>query len=124
VFATAVAWPTILLPVEYALISQFLAFNALYFLDSRAARNGWAPEWYPSYRFFLTFIVGASIVVSLIGQGEVFDKHGALPGPTEKLQALKDQDWESLEKAERERLAKIAEEEDSEDSDEEEEEEE
>nr|POE74629.1 hypothetical protein CFP56_37160 [Quercus suber] len=70
VTSTAMAWPTILLPVEYALISQFLVFNFLYYNDSRATKRGWAPPWYAVYRFVLTFIVGASIVVSLIGRGE------------------------------------------------------
>lgn len=37
VAAPAVAWPTLLMPVEYALTTQFLAFVALYFVDSRAA---------------------------------------------------------------------------------------
>ncbi|PQE08559.1 mitochondrial inner membrane 1 protein [Rutstroemia sp. NJR-2017a BBW] len=36
VIAPAVAWPTILMPVEYALITQFTAFTFLYFADARA----------------------------------------------------------------------------------------
>ncbi|EHA20706.1 hypothetical protein CBS63078_2124 [Aspergillus niger] len=71
VIAPAVAWPTLLLPVEYALISQFLAFTFLYYNDARAAASGRAPAWYGMYRFVLTFIVGASIVVSLIGREQI-----------------------------------------------------
>ncbi|KAB8337288.1 hypothetical protein FH972_021589 [Carpinus fangiana] len=76
VLAPAVAWPTILLPVEYALIAQFLAFNLLYAVDSSATVRGWTPAWYSSYRFILTLIVGASIVLSLIGRGQVADRIG------------------------------------------------
>jgi hypothetical protein len=71
VIAPAVAWPTLLLPVEYALISQFLAFTFLYYNDARAAASGRAPAWYGMYRFVLTFIVGASIVASLIGREQI-----------------------------------------------------
>lgn len=71
VIAPAVAWPTLLLPVEYALISQFLAFTFLYYNDARAAAAGRAPAWYGMYRFVLTFIVGASIVASLVGREQI-----------------------------------------------------
>ncbi|RAK97589.1 DUF3429 domain-containing protein [Aspergillus ibericus CBS 121593] len=71
VVAPAVAWPTLLLPVEYALISQFLAFTFLYYNDARAAAHGRAPAWYGMYRFVLTFIVGASIVASLVGREQI-----------------------------------------------------
>ncbi|KAI9852283.1 MAG: hypothetical protein M1838_001171 [Thelocarpon superellum] len=108
VVAPAVAWPTILLPVEYALITQFIAFIFLYFADARAAVRGWAPAWYSTYRFVLTFIVGASLVASLIGRGEIADKMGSLPGPAEKMKALRDQEWENLEKEEEERSAHAA----------------
>ncbi len=96
-----------LLPVEYALIAQFLAFNFLYFADARATVRGWAPAWYTTYRFVLTFIVGASIVVSLIGRGQIADKIGKLPGPADRLKALRDAQMENLEKEERERRARI-----------------
>ncbi|KXT08558.1 hypothetical protein AC579_3728 [Pseudocercospora musae] len=91
VISTALAWPTILLPVEYALISQFLIFNFLYYTDSRASKKGWAPGWYGVYRFVLTFIVGASIVVSLIGRGQVSDRVGRLPGPADRVRQLREQ---------------------------------
>jgi hypothetical protein len=89
VLAPAVAWPTILLPVEYALIAQFLAFNALYYADTRATKKGWAPPWYGTYRFVLTFIVGAAIVVSLVGRGQIHGETQARPmGPAERIQKL------------------------------------
>lgn len=45
VLTPAIAWPTILLPVEYALITQFLAFNLLYAVDSATVTRGWTPPW-------------------------------------------------------------------------------
>ncbi|KAJ5762308.1 uncharacterized protein N7511_005690 [Penicillium nucicola] len=71
IIAPAVAWPTLLFPVEYALISQFLAFTFLYYNDARAAAAGRAPHWYGMYRFVLTFVVGASIVATLIGREQI-----------------------------------------------------
>jgi Mg-chelatase subunit ChlI len=71
VIAPAVAWPTILMPVEYALITQFVAFIFQYFSDARATVRGWLPPWYSTYRFVLTFLAGASIVLSLVGRGQI-----------------------------------------------------
>lgn len=71
VAASIVAWPTLLLPIEYGLTTQFMAFVALYFADSRAATRGWTPKWYGQYRFMLTAIVGLSIFVSLVGRSEI-----------------------------------------------------
>ena len=78
------------MPIEYALITQFLAFNFLYYADSRATMRGWTPQWYGVYRFILTFIVGASIVISLIGRGQIADRIGSLPGPAERIKALRE----------------------------------
>jgi len=74
VIAPAIAWPTVLFPYEYALISQFLAFTYLYYADTSAMTRGWAPPWYGTYRFVLTALSGAAIVISLIGRGEVDDR--------------------------------------------------
>ncbi|KAL8829902.1 MAG: hypothetical protein Q9191_001745 [Dirinaria sp. TL-2023a] len=126
VVAPAVAWPTILFPVEYALISQFLAFTFLYYADARAVVKGWAPQWYSTYRFVLTFVVGTSIVLSLIGRGEIADKISKMPGPADRMKALKDSQLQSFaeeEEAKRQRLAQEEEEEDEEDEDEDEDEE-
>jgi len=108
VIAPAVAWPTMLMPIEYALITQFFAFNFLYFTDARATVRGWCPPWYSTYRFVLTFIVGASIVLSLVGRGQIADKSHSLPGPAQKMQELRDSQWENLEKEEKERRAQMA----------------
>lgn len=37
------------------------------------------------YRFVLTFIVGASIVVSLIGRGEIAEDKNKIPGAQERM---------------------------------------
>lgn len=89
IIATAVAWPTLLLPVEVGLITQFLAFTFLYYNDARASARGWAPQWYGVYRFVLTFIVGASIVASLIGRGQIADLIERAPGPADKYRQLR-----------------------------------
>lgn len=96
VVAPAIAWPTILMPVEHALIAQFFAFTMLYYADTRAAYRGWTPAWYNTYRFVLTFIVGASIVISLIGRGEVAHRIGRLPGAVDRLVAFRDSAQETL----------------------------
>ncbi|KAL8683539.1 MAG: hypothetical protein Q9186_000451 [Xanthomendoza sp. 1 TL-2023] len=121
VVAPAVAWPTLLLPVEYALIAQFTAFTFLYFADARACVRGWTPHWYMTYRFVLTFVVGASIVISLIGRGQIADKISRLPGPADRLKALRETQMEEIEKEERLRRARIvaADEEEEDDDDEE-----
>ncbi|KAI8935315.1 hypothetical protein NX059_007901 [Plenodomus lindquistii] len=85
VVAPAVASMTLLLPVEGALITQFIGFVALYYVDTRAAVRGWTPPWYGVYRFVLTFIVGASIVLSLIGRGELPDH---VPGATDRAKVF------------------------------------
>jgi len=103
VIAPAVAWPTIFMPVEYALITQFLAFNFLYFADARATVRGWFPEWYSVYRFVLTFFVGASIVVSLIGRGQIVKSDSTLKSPVDYIKKDRDMQWEALEREEKER---------------------
>ncbi|PSK35870.1 Transmembrane protein 69 [Elsinoe australis] len=114
VVAPAVAWPTILFPAETALIAQFLAFNFLYYTDSRATKRGWAPPWYAVYRFVLTFVAGASIVASLIGRGNISDQIGRLPAPADRIRALREAQAEELEKEEAARRNKVVEEEEEE----------
>ncbi|KAK0513906.1 hypothetical protein JMJ35_003628 [Cladonia borealis] len=126
VVAPAVAWPTILFPVEYALISQFCAFTFLYFADANAVVNGWAPHWYSTYRFVLTFIVGASIVATLIGRGQIADQINRLPSPADRVKQLRDIQYQAAEEEERAKRARIIaegegeEDEDEDDGDEEE----
>ncbi|KAK6006336.1 hypothetical protein QM012_006746 [Aureobasidium pullulans] len=118
VWTPAVAWPTIFLPVEYALITQFVAFNFLYYTDSRASKRGWAPPWYAVYRFVLTFIVGASIVASLIGRGQIADRINKLPGPADRVRALRDAQAQQLSDEEAARRAKVVSKDEEEDDEE------
>ena len=112
VIAPAVAWPTIFMPIEYALITQFLAFNFLYFADARATVRGWFPPWYSTYRFVLTFFVGASIVISLVGRGQIVrHDHSTMKSPVDFLKGDRDSQWEALEREEKERRAKLMKEE-------------
>jgi Protein of unknown function (DUF3429) len=103
VLAPAIAWPTTLMPYETALITQFLAFNWLYFNDSQAASRGLAPSWYGIYRFVLTFVVGASIVASLIGRGQIVEMVGQPSNILTKVRELRD---EQTRLAEEEEIAK------------------
>lgn len=111
-----------MLPAESALISQFLVFTFLYYSDSRACKRGWTPAWYDVYRFVLTFIVGTSIVVSLIGRGHISDRIGKSHGVGDRVKALRDQQYAELEDEEQVRRRLLAEKEEDEDDDEEEEE--
>ncbi|KAM3065891.1 hypothetical protein ACMFMG_009883 [Clarireedia jacksonii] len=114
VIAPAVAWPTLLMPVEYALITQFTAFTFLYFADARATVRGWFPPWYSTYRFVLTFIVGAAIVASLVGRGRIVSSDSQLRSSVDYIKQDKDAQWVALEREEKERKAKLAEEEEEE----------
>lgn len=112
------------MPVESALISQFLIFNFMYYTDSRAAKRGWAPAWYGVYRFVLTFIVGSAIVASLIGRGQIAGHVEGNPGTADKVRefrAAQSQLIEEDESARRDFLgdeAEADEEEEEEDDDE------
>lgn len=109
VVAPAVAWPTLLLPVEHALISQFLAFTFLYYSDARAASRGHAPSWYGMYRFVLTFVVGASIVASLVGREQIANTVTSEHTMKDKINALLFLQKREKEEAEARRRAEIGE---------------
>lgn len=94
------AWPTVMMPLEYALISQFCAFTFLYYADTRAAYRGWTPSWYAIYRFTLTFIVGASIVLTLIGRSEIGDRVKHIGNPVETYTNVRETQEEAIEREE------------------------
>ncbi|KAJ4309650.1 hypothetical protein N0V84_011390 [Fusarium piperis] len=109
--ASIIAWPTLFLPVEYALTTQFMAFVALYFADSRAATRGWAPQWYGTYRFLLTAMVGLAIFISLVGrakirQGDSLSGHGLSDNFSRSGIADNKTNWTKLEEEEKERVKK------------------
>ncbi|OTA94251.1 hypothetical protein M434DRAFT_394910 [Hypoxylon sp. CO27-5] len=111
VLAPMIAWPTLLMPMDFALTTQFGAFAMLYFADARATVRAWAPSWYGVYRFVLTAIVGAAIFISLIGRMKVGDAKPRLTGLAEKLHARHGEEdytekWEKLENKEKEKIKK------------------
>ncbi|KAI0880188.1 uncharacterized protein GGS22DRAFT_175756 [Annulohypoxylon maeteangense] len=111
VLASVVAWPTLLMPMDFALTSQFAAFVMLYFADARATVRAWAPSWYGTYRFVLTAIVGAAIFISLIGRMKVGDAKSRLTSLSDKLHERgREEDytkkWEELEEKEKEKVQK------------------
>ncbi|KAI0910935.1 hypothetical protein F4823DRAFT_588146 [Ustulina deusta] len=111
VMAPIFAWPTLFLPVEFALISQFAAFVALYFADARATVRGWVPAWYSTYRFALTAVVGAAIAISLIGRAKVGDASPRLTGLGEKFHEHRGEEeytrkWQELEQKEVQKVKK------------------
>ncbi|KAI2601997.1 hypothetical protein GGR54DRAFT_626092 [Hypoxylon sp. NC1633] len=108
VLASVVAWPTLLMPMDFALTSQFAAFVMLYFADARATVRAWAPSWYGTYRFVLTAVVGAAIVITLIGRMKVGDAKPRLTGLNEKLHDRRGEEdytkkWEALEQKDKEK---------------------
>lgn len=111
VLAPMLAWPTMALPVQFALTAQFAAFTFMYFFDARATTKGWTPQWYGTYRFVLTFIVGGAILISLIGREKIGADQPRLTGLREKFHkeghdTLADHEWEKLEEKELEKNRK------------------
>jgi len=111
------------MPIESALISQFLIFNFMYYTDSRAAKKGLAPAWYGVYRFILTFIVGSAIVASLIGRGQIAGHFEGMPGPADKVREFRKAMSEVIEEGPDARTNFLGAEESEDDEEEEEEEE-
>ncbi|KAH7149039.1 hypothetical protein B0J13DRAFT_523696 [Dactylonectria estremocensis] len=110
--ASAVAWPTLYLSVEYALTAQFMTFVALYFVDTKATARGWAPQWYATYRFLLTAMVGLAIFFSLVGRAKIdqTSSHSIEKRITTAGLADHETDWATLEKEEMARIKKEKEE--------------
>ncbi|KAI7947487.1 hypothetical protein MJO28_009395 [Puccinia striiformis f. sp. tritici] len=67
----ALAWPTLLLPHQVALASQWAAFNIVWYADMLATSWGWTPRWYLTCGFGLTVIVSSSLLVTL-GAGSYY----------------------------------------------------
>ncbi|KAJ2916951.1 hypothetical protein MD484_g3453, partial [Candolleomyces efflorescens] len=106
-----VAWTSLGMQPMEALALQWFAFTGLWYADSKATVQGWAPKWYSQYRFYLSILVGVCIIGSLAGTsyfgpvaGHGFlsheldvlreerrkvmpEKHGILPGPVEAVPA-------------------------------------
>ncbi|KAI5802637.1 hypothetical protein FPQ18DRAFT_407864, partial [Pyronema domesticum] len=101
VLAPALAWPTVVLPLNSALMAQFIGFVGMYFADSQATIWGWAPNWYSTYRFILTFVVGACVIITLVGRGQIGDTISPTDGPGRHFTEIRN----------RQRQAELAEEE-------------
>ncbi|KAH6884812.1 hypothetical protein B0T10DRAFT_539748 [Thelonectria olida] len=105
--ASVIAWPTIYMPIHYALTAQFAAFVGLYFVDSRATTRGWAPHWYGTYRFLLTAMVGLAIFISLVGRaniGQAQAHHELVERRDTSGLADHDTNWAKLEQEEKQRI--------------------
>ncbi|WVW85449.1 hypothetical protein I302_107487 [Kwoniella bestiolae CBS 10118] len=77
------AWPTLLMPHGLALATQWFGFTGMWFLDQRATIAGWTTYWYSTYRFYLSIIVGFSIIGTLVGTSI----YGAGAGATEDVKS-------------------------------------
>lgn len=87
VLPLVLGWPTLLLAPHLALIGQWAAFVAVWFVDLRATSAGWVPKWYSTYRFWLTFAVGTSIIATLAGTNYYTPgNHSTLGGTASKLE--------------------------------------
>ena len=81
VFPVLYAWPTIFLSHGTALAAQWAGFTFMWYLDQRASINGWTTSWYSTYRFYLSIIVGFSIIATLSGTGYYGAGAGAVSTP-------------------------------------------
>ncbi|GAA5992420.1 hypothetical protein JCM10908_000808 [Rhodotorula pacifica] len=58
-------WGSLLISGQLALIAQWATFFGQWYVDQRVTSRGWAPKWYATYHFWLTSVVGGSILISL-----------------------------------------------------------
>lgn len=63
------AWPTTFLPHGIALVAQWFGFTGTWMIDQRASQQGWTTSWYSTYRFYLSIVVGLSIMATFAGTG-------------------------------------------------------
>ncbi|KAA8910257.1 hypothetical protein FN846DRAFT_939608 [Sphaerosporella brunnea] len=107
IIAPALAWPTILLPLDYAMLTQFIGFVGMYFMDAQACAMGWTPNWYSTYRFILTFVVGACIIMTLIGRGQIGDAITPAVGARRHLEEIRQVQREHVKREEEERSSRM-----------------
>lgn len=91
IFPVAIAWPTVLLPGQIALATQWAAFTAVWYADMWATQRGWTPKWYSTYRFGLTAVVGSFILLTLGATNYWAPKSSGALTTGEKLKKLNDQ---------------------------------
>ncbi|WVN86216.1 uncharacterized protein L203_101377 [Cryptococcus depauperatus CBS 7841] len=78
------AWPTTFLSHGVALAAQWVGFTGMWAADQRASSAGWTTAWYSTYRFYLSIIVGFSIIGTLAGTSYYGAGAGASVSPETK----------------------------------------
>ncbi|KAH9818665.1 hypothetical protein DFH28DRAFT_1080582 [Melampsora americana] len=86
------AWPTLLLPGQLALASQWAAFTIVWYTDMIATGKGWTPKWYSTYRFGLTAIVGSSIIITLASTNYWAIDDTGYSSTSRKLQVIRERE--------------------------------
>ncbi|ORY79804.1 hypothetical protein BCR35DRAFT_95701 [Leucosporidium creatinivorum] len=59
---------SLLLAPQAALMTQWAGFFGAWYADQQATNKGLTPGWYSTYRFWLTTVVGSSILLTLAGE--------------------------------------------------------
>ncbi|CED84865.1 mitochondrial 50s ribosomal protein l3 [Phaffia rhodozyma] len=66
VLPIAYAWPTLYIAnPAVALTAQWGGFLVSWIVDRWTAGQGWTPRWFATYRFYLTLVVGSSLILTL-----------------------------------------------------------
>ncbi|EGG02044.1 uncharacterized protein MELLADRAFT_66561 [Melampsora larici-populina 98AG31] len=86
------AWPTLLLPGQLALASQWAAFTIVWYTDMIATGKGWTPKWYSTYRFGLTAIVGGSLIITLAATNYWAIDDTGYSSTSRKLQVIRERE--------------------------------
>ncbi|GAO48941.1 hypothetical protein G7K_3102-t1 [Saitoella complicata NRRL Y-17804] len=97
---TLIAWPTVMLPAQFALSTQFVGFTVMYAIDSAMTKRGYTPRWYAQYRFMLTAVVCSSILFTLLAKGWMRSPEAADPGAIEQFKKYRSEEWANLDVAE------------------------
>ncbi|KAG0141406.1 hypothetical protein CROQUDRAFT_663888 [Cronartium quercuum f. sp. fusiforme G11] len=91
------AWPTLLLPGQLALASQWAAFTIVWYTDMIATGKGWTPKWYSTYRFGLTALVGGSIIITLSATNYWAVNQVGYSSTSQKLQEIRERESGTIE---------------------------
>ncbi|MBW0482399.1 hypothetical protein O181_022114 [Austropuccinia psidii MF-1] len=100
ILPVALAWPTLLLPGQLALATQWAAFTVVWYADMLATGWGWTPRWYSTYRFGLTAIVGSSILVTLGATNYWATDDSGYSTTKRKLQTIRENEYRDYQNTE------------------------
>lgn len=92
-FPAVLAWPTLLLPNELGLASQWAAFTLVWYADMMATSWGWTPRWYSTYRFGLTAVVGSCLIITLAARNYWSLDDTEYASMSKKLQAIQEHQY-------------------------------